>query len=228
MHKLRKTQWLFWCVLVWLRSMLGMSYICINMALISLDWFLTWAYLVCICICMKFLRPSWGELWLGIVSIDGAALELHRSISQYIHPLLMRLFLTQGRAELFVFVFVWNSSALLGVSYDLVLYQLMVLLLNCTVAYHNTFIPSWWDYFSLRAEQNCLYLYLYEIPPPSLPGVSYDLGRGGGIICPTWHRTAWCHCTLYYYIRTRASNFKKIKANYSTYNEIPTHFSHIC
>ena len=45
-------------------------------------------------------------------------------------------------------------------------------------------------------------------------GVTYDLGRGGGIICPTWHRTAIVHCiTLYKQVQAITDKYRQIQAN---------------
>ena len=52
-------------------------------------------------------------------------------------------------------------------------------------------------------------------------GVTYDLGRGGGIICPTWHRTAVVHCiTLYKQVQAITDKYKQIKTIINQYKQI--------
>ena len=56
-----------------------------------------------------------------------------------------------------------------------------------------------YSYGLISSLGHILFVFVFVWNSSALPGVSYDLGQGGGIICPTWQSTAWCHCVLYYY-----------------------------
>ena len=67
-NKLRTTQWiLVWKTLIWF---LEWFWSCRGKPFVIVIVYVKHSsrsrnIFVCICICMKFLRPSWGELWLG-------------------------------------------------------------------------------------------------------------------------------------------------------------------